>query len=123
MRSLKWLTLFLSTGTLLCCALPILLVSLGFGSLVAGLFYHSETLTFVAEHKYYTLGLSFLFLLFLAWLIYRPNQSCPVDPELSKACHSSKDYNKIIFWLSMFIWLTGFFFSVLLLPLKHLLGG
>ena len=34
---LKWRTLFIASGTLLCCALPILLVTLGFGAVVASL--------------------------------------------------------------------------------------
>ena len=35
---LRWLTLFVSGGTLICCALPILLVTLGFGAIGAGRF-------------------------------------------------------------------------------------
>ena len=117
-----WITLFLSTGTLLCCALPILLVSLGFGSFVAAAFYNIESLSFIAEHKFWTLSISFLFLLLLAWIIYRPNQSCPVNKEQGALCSSSKNYNKIIFVLSSMIWLVGFFFAVVLLPLKIFLG-
>jgi len=120
---LKWLTLFLSTGTLLCCALPILLVSLGFGSVVASLFFHSQTLSFLAEHKTWTLIISFIFLTVLAWIIYRPNQSCPTDKEAAKNCTNAKRYNKIIFLFSCFIWFVGFFASTLLLPLKNLLGA
>jgi len=36
-RTLSWLTLFASTGTLICCALPITLVTLGLGTTVAAL--------------------------------------------------------------------------------------
>ena len=44
---LKWLTLFIASGTLLCCALPILLVTLGFGALVASLNYNIPGLVFL----------------------------------------------------------------------------
>lgn len=119
---LRWLTLFITSGTLLCCALPILLVSLGFGAVVASLNYNIPGLMFLAEHKYWTLTLSALLLLVLAWVVWRPNQSCPADPELAAYCQSAKRWNKRIFWLSVAIWLIGFFASVLLLPLRNLLN-
>jgi len=116
---LRWLTLFITSGTLLCCALPILLVSLGFGAVVASLNYNIPGLLFLAEHKFWTLSLSALLLIFLAWVIWRPNQHCPAEPELAEACQSAKRWNKRIFWLSVIIWGIGFFASVLLLPLRQ----
>lgn len=116
---LRWMTLFITSGTLLCCALPVLLVSLGFGAVVASLNYNIPGLTFLAEHKFWTLSLSALLLLVLAWVIWRPNQSCPTDPGSAKLCQQTKQWNIRIFWLSVGIWVTGFFFSVLLLPLRQ----
>ncbi len=116
---LRWLTLFITSGTLLCCALPILLVSLGFGAVVASLSYNIPGLMFFAEHKIWALSLSALLLLFLAWVIWRPNQSCPTDPKLAVHCQTAKRWNQRIFWLSVTIWSIGFFFSVLLLPLRQ----
>lgn len=118
--SLRWLVLFTASGTLVCCALPIILVSLGFGAVVASLNYNVPGLVFLAENKYWTLGLSGLLLLILAWVIWRPNQACPADPELARQCQLAKRWNQRIFWTSAFIWLTGFFFSVALLPLRLL---
>lgn len=119
---LRWITLFLTSGTLLCCALPILLVTVGFGSVAAAMSYNIPGLTFLAEHKLWTLSFSFFFLLFLAWIIWRPNQSCPIDPAQALACAGAKKWNKRIFILSVFIWGIGFFASVLLLPLRNLLN-
>ena len=116
---LRWLTLFISSGTLLCCALPILLVSLGFGAVVASLNYNIPGLVFLAEHKIWTLSLSALFLFFLAWVIWQPNQSCPANPQLAALCQTSQRWNKRIFWLSVMIWSIGFFFSIVLLPLRQ----
>ncbi|MDX8379957.1 MAG: hypothetical protein R8K48_07960 [Gallionella sp.] len=119
---LRGLTLFITSGTLLCCALPILLVSLGFGAVVASLNYHIPGLIFLAEQKLWTLSLSALLLVFLAWVIWRPNQTCPVDPELAASCKQAKKWNQRIFWLSVAVWGVGFFFSLLLLPLRQLLS-
>ena len=118
---LKWLTLFIASGTLLCCALPILLVTLGFGALVASLNYNIPELLFLAEHKVWTLTLAAIILLLLAWLNWRPNQHCPAEPDLAALCQKSKRLNKRIFWLSAIIWFIGFFTSYLLLPIRNIL--
>jgi len=117
---ISWMTLFVSTGTLLCCALPILFVSLGFGAAVASLYVNMPGLVFLAEHKFWILSLSALLLIILAWIIWRPNQHCPTDPELAHYCQQAKRWNQGLFSLSVAIWLIGLFFSVLLLPLRQL---
>jgi len=119
----RWLTLFITSSTLLCCALPILLVSLGFGAVVASMNYNIPGLLFVAEHKYWALTLSALMLVFLAWIIWRPNQVCPTDPELASTCQRAKIWNKRVLWFSILIWITGVFFSTLLLPLRNLINS
>lgn len=118
---LKWVALFVASGTLLCCALPILLVTLGFGAVVASLNYNIPGLIFLAENKIWTLTISALILMVLAWVIWRPNQHCPSDPTLSALCQKSKLWNKKIFWLSSMIWFIGFFTSYLLLPIRNFL--
>ena len=119
---LRWGTLFITSGTLLCCALPIVLVSMGFGAIVASLNFNVPGLLFLAEYKLWTLSLSALLLVFLAWVIWRPNQSCPADPELAAHCQTARRWNQRVFWLSSIIWCIGFFFSVLLLPLRIYFG-
>ena len=116
---LKWLALFIASGTLLCCALPILLVTLGFGAVVASLNYNIPGLIFLAEHKVWTLAAAALVLVVLAWVIWRPNQRCPIDPILAALCEKSKRWNKRIFWLSVMFWFVGFSSSYLLLPLRN----
>ena len=102
--------------------MPVLLVSVGLGATMASLNYNVPGLLFLAENKLWTLSLSAILLIFLAWVIWRPNQSCPADPELAKHCEVAKVWNKRIFWISVIIWSFGFFFSILLLPLRNLLN-
>ena len=47
-KSLAWLALFASTGTLICCALPIVFVMLGLGATVAAI---SLSVPFLAAFK------------------------------------------------------------------------
>ena len=106
---LGWLTLFVASGTLVCCVIPIVLVTLGFGAVAASLAYNIPSLVFLAEHKIWTLSLSALFLGFLAWMIWRPNQKCPTDAQLAAVCQQAKRWNQRIFWLSVVFWSIGFF--------------
>jgi len=46
-----FLSLFTSTGTLICCALPALLVSLGAGAVMAGLIEAVPQLVWLGKHK------------------------------------------------------------------------
>ena len=119
---LSWITLFITSSTLLCCALPILLVTLGFGAVVAGLFYNIPGLLFLAEHKFWTLSISGLLLMILAWTIWKPNLNCPADPTLANYCNKAKQWNRRLFSLSVVLWLLGLFFSVLILPFRQLLN-
>lgn len=119
---LRWTTLFATSSTLLCCALPVVLVSLGFGATVASLNYNIPGLLLLAENKFLTLYISAFLLLILAWVIWRPNQACPTDPVLAELCQKAKHWNQRIFWISVSIWGIGFFFSYLLLPLRQTLG-
>ena len=50
---LRWFTLFVTSGTLVCCALPVLLVSVGLGAVVASLNYSIPGLMFLAEHNFW----------------------------------------------------------------------
>lgn len=117
-----WLVLFASTGTLLCCALPILLVSLGMGAVVASLATNVPFLITLSMHKGWVFAGSGLLLLFGGWALYRPGRVCPTDPELGKLCDNAHKWNIRLFWGSVAIWCIGFFAAFLLLPVSELLG-
>jgi len=120
--SVSWLALFASTGTLVCCALPIILVSLGMGASVAAMASAFPILITFSQYKVWVFALSGAMLLLSLWLIYRTGQSCPTDPELARLCELSKLWNKRIVWGSVFIWCIGFFAAFLALPLRMVLG-
>ena len=106
-----WLVLFASTGTLLCCALPILLVSLGLGSVVAVMATNIPFLITLSMHKAWVFAGSGLLLLLGGWLLYRPGRTCPIDPELAELCSKANTWNIRLYWLSIIIWCVGFFFA------------
>ncbi len=117
-----WLVLFASTGTLLCCALPILLVSLGMGAVVASLATNFPVLIALSLHKGWVFTGSGFLLLFGAWALYRPGRSCPSEPEVGRICEGAHKWNRRLYWGAIAIWSIGFFAAFLLLPLSQWLG-
>ena len=84
-----WLSLMTTTGTLLCCALPVMLVSLGFGAAVAGLTSELPWLIELSRHKEWVFAFSAVMLALAGWLIRRPGRTCPADPVLAARCTRS----------------------------------
>lgn len=118
-RQYGWLILFTSMGTLLCCALPILFVSLGLGAVVASTVTALPWLVPLSAHKIWIFIASALLLLLSGWLMYRPGRACPTDPELARLCERAQFWNRRIYWVSVGIWMIGFFFAYLFLPLQN----
>jgi len=117
-RPLFWLTLFASSGTLICCALPIILVTLGLGATVAAMTSSFPFLIVLSQHKIWVFAFSGIMLLLSGFLMYRPGRSCPSDPELAALCSKAGLWNLRIYWLSLVIWSIGFFAAYLALPLR-----
>lgn len=116
-KTKKWgaILLFTSIPTLICCAIPILLVSLGMGSVVATLYNDQlPILQWFGVNSALTFLISGAILFFSAWLIYKPNRSCPTDPELAKACRNAHKWNIRFFWLAATIWLVSAFTAFIL---------
>ncbi|HEC12752.1 MAG TPA: hypothetical protein ENI80_05810 [Acidiferrobacteraceae bacterium] len=119
---MTWLTLFASTGTLICCALPIMLVTLGLGATVAAMTSSFPVLITLSQHKEWVFAGSAFMLGLSGWIMYRPGRSCPADPELGELCNKTQVWNQRIYWSSVIVWGVGFFTAFLALPLRIGLG-
>lgn len=115
-------TLLFSGSTLICCALPILLVSLGFGASVAYLTHSFPWLVALSRHKVWIFAGAAIYLALTGWLIYRPGRSCPTDPELARLCQRADRLNRIVLWVAVAVYALGFFMAYLWLPLRMALG-
>jgi len=117
-KKITLLALFASTGTLVCCALPITLVSLGMGTAVISLTSSFPFLMTLSEHKLWIFVLSGL-LLFAGWFVYNRERACPVEPVLTELCQRTQKWNRRMLWISVGIWSIGFFAAFLALPLRQ----
>lgn len=111
----NFLTLFSSTGTLICCALPALLVSLGLGAVLMGLAQKVPGLIWVSEHKLEVFIFAGMMLTLNGGLLWRNrNAPCPLDPALRDACISGRKFSSRVYFLSVGVYVIGFFFAFVL---------
>ena len=97
------LALFSSMSTLLCCALPALLVSIGAGAVMIGLVSAVPQLVWLSEHKVPLFIFAGIMLSLSGLLRYRNrNAPCPADPLRAKACARLRRISGIIFYLTEF---------------------
>ena len=114
-----WIVLFTSTTTLVCCALPIMLVAVGMGAVSAALFSNLPFLGVLAANKVWLFSISAGLLLLAAWALFRPGRTCPTDPVLAKRCNSADRWNKRLLIASASIWAIGFVAAYLSVPMLN----
>lgn len=115
-------TLLTTSGTLICCALPIIFVTLGMGATVAAMTSSFPFLITLSKYKIWVFLFSGFMLLVSGWLMFLPKRTCPPEPELARACGTAHKWNKRIYWSSIVIWSIGFIAAFLALPVRIALG-
>lgn len=106
------LSLFTSIGTLLCCALPALLVTLGMGAALAGFISVAPWITVISEYKVFIfVGAGILLILSSYFLWINRNAPCPTDAKQAKACALLRKFSLYAIIISIVIYIVGFFFA------------
>ncbi|AGH95940.1 hypothetical protein [Pseudobdellovibrio exovorus] len=112
---LNYFTLFGSLSTLLCCALPALLVSLGLGAVLAGMASNFPALIWMSEHKVKFFIFAGSMLALNGFLLWRNrNAPCPIDPKLREACISGRKASRNLYIVSVGVFVLGFLFAYVL---------
>ena len=111
-RWLAFLSLFTSTGTLLCCALPALLVALGAGAALSTLVAVVPGLVWVSEYKEAVFGAAGAMLAISGWLQWRGRFApCPLDASQRDACLRTRKTSRRVYLLSLAVFATGGWFA------------
>jgi mercuric ion transport protein len=117
---LNYFSLFTSLSTLVCCALPSLLVLFGLGASVASMLSFMPWLVTLSRHKQWTfsisgtlIALSFVNMYYLAPRI-RAKQCSADDPS---ACEEASKLNEVLLWVSAGIYSVGVFVTYVLGPI------
>jgi mercuric ion transport protein len=117
---LSYFSLFTSLSTLLCCALPSLLVLFGLGASVASALSFMPWLVTLSRHKQWTfsasgilIALSFLNMYYISPRV-RAKQCSPDNPS---ACEDASAVSKAILWAPAAIYVVGVFVAYVLGPI------
>jgi mercuric ion transport protein len=118
---LNYFSLFSSFSTLICCALPSVLVLLGMGTTVASLLSAAPWLVSLSRHKIWTFSIAgtLITLSFLATYMVAPRmrQGEVCEAEDPTTCREVSKISRITLWGSAIIWTCGFFVAYLLGPI------
>jgi hypothetical protein len=106
------LSLFASSSTLICCALPALLAALGAGAALSGLVGVFPQMVWLSEHKIGLFITAGVLLAVSGWLQWRNRSApCPIDPELRHACMRTRRISWRVYGVSVVLFLVGAWFA------------
>jgi hypothetical protein len=109
------LSLFASSSTLICCALPALLVALGAGAALSGLVGVFPQIVWLSEHKISLFITAGVLLAASGWLQWRNRSApCPIDPALRDACLKTRKLSWRVYWVSVSIYAVGGWFAFIM---------
>ena len=115
---LNYFSLFSSFSTLICCALPSILVLLGLGTTVASLLSAAPWLVSLSRHKIWTFTIAGTLIAasFVMTYVIAPRlqqgEVCEADDPTT--CGEVSILSRVILWGSAIIWSGGFFVAYLL---------
>ena len=105
-------TLFASSSTLICCALPALLVTLGAGATLSSFISIFPKIVWISEHKIEVFTFAGVMLTISGYMQWRGRLApCPVDTILRNACIKTRKASLIIYSFSLLLYLTGGWFA------------
>ena len=105
-------SLFASSSTLVCCAIPALLVALGAGAALSSLVSIFPQVVWLSEHKETLFGFAGLMMVGSGALQWRNRSApCPIDPALRDACLKTRKSAITLYAVSVVIFLIGGWFA------------
>jgi hypothetical protein len=105
-------SLFASSGTLVCCAIPALLVALGAGAALSSLVSLFPQVVWLSEHKEQLFGLAGLMMIGSGALQWRNRSApCPIDPALRDVCLKTRKTASKLYAASVVLYLIGGWFA------------
>ena len=111
----NYLALFTSTGTIFCCALPALLVSIGAGAALSSLISIFPQLIIFSIYKIPIFIGAFIMLIISGIMQYRSRfMPCPADKKQADACMQARKVSMVIYFVSVGIFLIGLLFALII---------
>lgn len=107
--------LLASSATLVCCALPATLVSLGAGAALVGLIANFPQLVWLSEHKAGVFGIAASLLLIAGTYVWHARRlPCPINPYAARQCVRLRRVSGWLYTVAAFAFLVGLAFAFVL---------
>lgn len=114
-RPANFLSLFASTSTLICCALPALFVALGAGASFASLITALPFLVVLSQYKVIITLFALVMIVIAGYANYKTyHMPCPADPELGRTCMQTRKRSRYIYYFSVLIFLVATIFTYII---------
>ena len=108
-------SLFASSSTLICCALPSLFVALGAGASFASLITYIPFLITLSHYKVEITLFALVMIVMAGYVNYRTyHMPCPADPELGRLCMQTRRRSRILYYISLVIFIFATIFTYLI---------
>jgi mercuric ion transport protein len=117
-KALSVLTLFTSSGTLLCCVLPAVVATIAGGAAVSSMLSAFPFLIPLSMNKGWIFGVSAILIAINGYIVFKPNQEVACDVEVGEdGCEVTGRFNKRMFYISASVLVMGAFFAYALVPI------
>jgi len=117
------LSLFTSSSTLICCALPALVATLAGGIAVSGMVSAFPILIPISQNKGWIFFVGGLLLLLNGYFVFKNNKEVACDLDEESACEIADQFNRRMFYMSSIIYSVGAFFAFALVPILRLIDN
>jgi len=118
---IHFFALFGSTGTLLCCALPAVVATVAGGAALGSLISVFPWLVPLSENKDWLFLIAGFLILISAVVTFRPKGKIVCMVTGGKGCETAETFTRIIFFISVGLYLSGAFVAYALVPILRFL--
>ena len=103
-KTANFFSLFASSSTLICCALPAVFVLIGAGASFASLLSIFPFLIVLSQYKLAITIAAFTMIIIAGYVNYKTYyMPCPIDPEAGRACMRTRERSRILYYISVVI--------------------
>ena len=108
----NYFSLFASSSTLICCALPALFVAVGAGASFASLVGSFPFLIVLSQYKLHITLFALVMLMIAGYANYKTYyMPCPAEPELGRLCMQTRKRSRVLYYYSAGIFLFASIFT------------
>lgn len=122
-KILSFLALFISTGTLLCCALPAALAAVAGGAAISAYVSAFPWVIPLSRHKGWIFLIAGALIATNGVLTLRPRGRLACAITGGRGCEVAGTFSKSMFWIAAVLYAVGAFMTYGIVPLLEFLGG